>query len=194
LGVRTGTMLPSDRAWFRFVVRGVAATVPMGMRAMLKRVRIKGYKSLVDVQVELQPLSVLFGPNAAGKSNFLDALQLLSRMAVSRTLKEAFEPPYRGKPLDSFHFGSGGLDNLLQQESAVFSIEVDVELAPGVVASVDRQIREMRKGNPPETCESGELERSPHVLEESGDYDGADSPDGEPPQFPRGCRLSGRNS
>jgi AAA15 family ATPase/GTPase len=30
---------------------------------MLKRIRIKGYKSLVDVEVELQPLSVLFGPS-----------------------------------------------------------------------------------------------------------------------------------
>jgi len=38
---------------------------------MLKRIHIKGYKSLVDVEVKLPPLAVLFGPNAAGKSNFL---------------------------------------------------------------------------------------------------------------------------
>ena len=44
---------------------------------MLRRVHIKGYKSLADVEVRLEPLTVLFGPNAAGKSNFLDALQLL---------------------------------------------------------------------------------------------------------------------
>ena len=44
---------------------------------MLKRVKIQGYKSLEDVEVQLQPLSVFFGPNASGKSNFLDALQLL---------------------------------------------------------------------------------------------------------------------
>jgi AAA15 family ATPase/GTPase len=69
---------------------------------MLKRIEIKRYKSLVDVAVDLKPLVVLLGPNAAGKSNFLDALQLLSRMAVSPTLKAAFEPPYRGKPLESF--------------------------------------------------------------------------------------------
>jgi predicted ATPase len=94
----------------------------------------------------LQPLSVLFGPNAAGKSNFLDALQLLSRMVASRTLKEAFEPPYRGKPLESFTFGPSGLDFLLAKESASFSIEVDVELSPSVVATVNRQIGEMRKG------------------------------------------------
>lgn len=45
---------------------------------MLKRVKIQGYKSLVDVEVHLRPLSVLSGPNASGKSNFLDALQFLS--------------------------------------------------------------------------------------------------------------------
>ena len=58
---------------------------------MLSRIRIRNYKSLVDVEISLDSLVVLFGPNGAGKSNFLDALQLLSRLAVSRTLKDAFE-------------------------------------------------------------------------------------------------------
>lgn len=112
---------------------------------MLKRIRIQGYKSLHDVEVELQPLSVLFGANAAGKSNFLDALQLLSRIPSSRNLKEAFAPPYRGKPLESFTFGLEGLPSLLARESVSFSIEADVELSPSVVDAVNRQIREMRK-------------------------------------------------
>ena len=49
---------------------------------MLKRVHIKGYKSLQDVEIGLCPLVVLFGPNAAGKSNLLDALQLLSKLGT----------------------------------------------------------------------------------------------------------------
>ena len=61
---------------------------------MLKRVHVKGYKSLADVEVTLETLTVLFGPNAAGKSNFLDALQLLTRLGTSRTLKDAFDPSY----------------------------------------------------------------------------------------------------
>jgi len=114
---------------------------------MLKRIHIRGYKSLADVDVRLKPLSVLFGPNASGKSNFLDALQLLSRIATSMTLREAFEPPYRGKPLESFSLcGTNGLEDLLQKESAKFSIEADIELSEGVVQSVNRQILEMRKG------------------------------------------------
>ncbi len=112
---------------------------------MLKRIKIKGYKSLVDLEVSLCPLSVLFGPNAAGKSNFLDVLQLLSGIVTSRTLKEAFEPPYRGKPLESFSFGRDGIKGLLKKESASFSIEVDIELSENVVDTVNRQIREMKR-------------------------------------------------
>jgi len=128
---------------------------------MLRRVKIRGYKSLADVEVTLQPLSVLFGPNAAGKSNFLDALQLLSRMVSSRTLKDAFEPPYRGKPLESFTFGPGGLNSLLEKDKASFSIEVDVELSPAVIAVVERQIREMREGRLEASAADGTKSASP---------------------------------
>lgn len=121
---------------------------------MLKRVKIRGYKSLVDVEVHLQPLTVLFGPNASGKSNFLDALQLLSRIATSENLRFAFAPPYRGTPLESFTFGPDGIQGLLTQEKASFSIEVDVELPQAVIDSVNQQIREL-----------GDAEKSSFVRE-----------------------------
>lgn len=111
---------------------------------MLTRVHIKGYKSLQDVEVKLTPLALLFGPNATGKSNFLDALQLLSKMASSRTLNEAFDPPYRGKPLESFTLGDGGIRGLMERERLTFSIEADLRLSDAVVAAVNRQVREMR--------------------------------------------------
>lgn len=112
---------------------------------MLKRIHIRGYKSLEDIEVCLSQLVVLFGPNAAGKSNLLDALQLLSKLGTSRTLKEAFDPPYRGKPLESFTIGQKGIKGLLEQERLSFSIEVDLSLSDAVVESVNRQIREMRR-------------------------------------------------
>ncbi len=111
---------------------------------MLKRVKIQGYKSLVDVEVYLQPLTVLFGPNASGKSNFLDALQLLSSIATSRTLKDAFSPPYRGTPLESFTFGPLGIKDLLARERVSFSVEVDIELSQAIVDKVNQEIRAVR--------------------------------------------------
>ena len=112
---------------------------------MLKRIHIRGYKSLEDVEVSLSQLVVLFGPNAAGKSNLLDALQLLSKLGTSRTLKEAFDPPYRGKPLESFTIGQKGIKGLLEQERLSFSIEADLSLSNAVVEAVNRQILEMRR-------------------------------------------------
>ena len=112
---------------------------------MLKRVKIQGYKSLADVEVNLQPLSVLLGPNASGKSNFLDALQFLSRIATSDNINDAFKPPYRGKPLESFTFGPDGIQGLLVQERASFFIEIDVELSQNIVDTVNRKIRELEE-------------------------------------------------
>lgn len=48
--------------------------------AALDRVRIKGFTSIVDAEVELGPLNVLVGANGAGKSNFVKALELLGRI------------------------------------------------------------------------------------------------------------------
>ena len=110
---------------------------------MLKRIKIQGFKSLADVEVNLEFLSVLIGPNASGKSNFLDALHLLSRIATSRTLSEAFAPPYRGKPLETFTFGKGGVAQLLAQARVAFRMEVDVQLSPAIVEGVNQQIHDM---------------------------------------------------
>ena len=112
---------------------------------MLKRVHIRRYKSLADVEVALEPLTVLFGPNASGKSNFLDALQLLSKLGTSRTLKDAFDSPYRGKPLESFRIGTKGIKGLVEQERLSFSIEADLRLSDVVIDAVNRQIRDMRR-------------------------------------------------
>jgi AAA15 family ATPase/GTPase len=125
---------------------------------MIRRIHIRGYKSLRDVDITLRPLSVLFGPNAAGKSNFIDALQPLSRIAGSRSLKEAFDPPYRGKPMESFSFDDTGLEGLAKKESASFHIEVDIDLSPAIIEAVNREILETKRGQASEG-NGGELKR-----------------------------------
>jgi predicted ATPase len=171
---------------------------------MIKRIKIRNYKSLRAIDIKLKPLSVLFGPNAAGKSNFIDALQLLSRIAASRTLKEAFEPPYRGKPLESFSFDRTGLEGLLAKKSASFSIEVDVDLSPVVIAVVNKEILETKRGqaadaNGRDGKKEGsfihhgqlryriEIEISPRsgLLQVADEYVAALGPHGEPKSRPK---------
>jgi len=137
---------------------------------MLTRIHIRSYKSIKNLEIRLSNLSVLFGPNAAGKSNFLDCLQLLSKLATSRTIKEAFEPPYRGKPLESFTFGEQGMKGSLDQERLSFSIEVDVRLPDAVVEAVNRQIKEMRRSSSQEENSNEDAKTGAAVRERNLRY------------------------
>lgn len=49
---------------------------------MLEHIRLIDFKSFVDEQVALAPLTVLVGVNATGKSNLFDAVQLLSHLGT----------------------------------------------------------------------------------------------------------------
>ncbi|MGL4423569.1 MAG: AAA family ATPase, partial [Gemmataceae bacterium] len=58
---------------------------------LIRRVRIRGYKSIAFCDVPLDRFTILLGRNGAGKSNFLDALQFISdlmEMRVSEAVKK----------------------------------------------------------------------------------------------------------
>ena len=55
---------------------------------MLTRLKVSGFKNLVDVDVRFGPFTCVVGPNAVGKSNLFDAIRFLSVLA-SHTLMEA---------------------------------------------------------------------------------------------------------
>ena len=48
---------------------------------MLTRLKVKGFKNLVDVDVHFGPFGCIAGPNGAGKSNLFDAISFLSSLA-----------------------------------------------------------------------------------------------------------------
>jgi len=55
---------------------------------MLTRLRVSGFKNLVDVDISFGPFTCIAGANGAGKSNLLDAIVFLSSLA-DRPLLEA---------------------------------------------------------------------------------------------------------
>ena len=112
---------------------------------MIRRIAIRGYKSLQDVDLRLDPLTIVIGLNAAGKSNLLDAIGLLSR-TVAGDLQSAFTE-HRGEPLRSFTFDERGIEGLIGREEALFSIEVDIELSESTLDQVNRTITEAPRGS-----------------------------------------------
>ncbi len=117
---------------------------------MIRRVFIKGYKSLRDVDLKLNPLTVIVGANASGKSNLLDALGLLGKIVTSPTIAAAFDE-HRGTPLEAFFVPSGGVEKLLENETLRFSLGVEIELANHVVQRIETQMRDGYGSSAPES-------------------------------------------
>jgi predicted ATPase len=86
---------------------------------VITRLEIDGFKSLRDFSVDLDPLTVLIGPNSAGKSNVLDALALLSRLC-STPIEEAFKQG-RGRTLDQFTLRGGDAGSTIRFAAEVFA-------------------------------------------------------------------------
>ena len=83
-------------------------------------------------------MAVLFGPNSAGKSNLLDAIQALSRIGTERTLADALDSRMiRGYAFELF--AAGG--RFTEEEGAArseFAIEADLTAADGGNGREDR--------------------------------------------------------
>lgn len=92
----------------------------------LRRVRIRGYKSIAFCDVTLEPLTILVGRNASGKSNFLDALGFLRDM-VSFNLPEAVRR----------HGGTRSVGHKGPRNRGGVDFTIDAELPP------------LKKGRPP---------------------------------------------
>jgi predicted ATPase len=58
---------------------------------MITYIKIHGFKSFDNFEMEFTPFTVIAGVNASGKSNLFDALKLLGRLAESDNLKKAFK-------------------------------------------------------------------------------------------------------
>ena len=56
---------------------------------MLTRLRIEGFKNLVDVDVRFGPFTCIAGPNGGGKSNLFDAIHFLRELAQKPFLEAA---------------------------------------------------------------------------------------------------------
>lgn len=100
--------------------------------AVINSIEVKGFRSLADVKLGLGDLTVLIGPNNAGKTNALDLLKFLSEGA-------------EGKLGDAIN-ARGGMRSLLfsrPDASLTESISVDVEFAP-----FQEDLGPLKKGEP----------------------------------------------
>jgi predicted ATPase len=87
------------------------------MLGMLKRIKIEGFKSIKNLDLELRPLNILIGPNGAGKSNLIAFFRLMNNLVE--------------KNLQVFVRKQGGADKILHfGEKVTRRLVVDLDFPP----------------------------------------------------------------
>ncbi len=66
---------------------------------MINRIRINNFRSVREIELELGPLNIVFGPNGCGKSNIYKAIHLLTASANGQ--------------FSSYVSEEGGLENIM---------------------------------------------------------------------------------
>ncbi|MYZ37782.1 ATP-binding protein [Streptomyces sp. MnatMP-M17] len=107
----------------------------------LEEVRLTSFKSFTDQRLPLQALTLLIGRNGSGKSNALDALTVLSRLALGEPVRDALDGPRHGgeEPIRGGAEGCAplGRDTFaigcrVRVGEAVYDFDVEIEVRPAV--------------------------------------------------------------
>ena len=108
----------------------------------LKQIRVDGYKNLVNATLELGDFNVLVGPNNSGKSNLLEAIQMLGAICfgddkLRKAIFEGMTPPprdgssvchlekHKNKPMTI------GVAFEITMDSKVWSVDYEVKIQCG---------------------------------------------------------------
>lgn len=104
----------------------------------ITELRLTAFKSYSDVTLPIEPLTVLIGRNGSGKSNALDALEVLSRLARGDEIRDAMEGNRRdAEPI------RGGLDGCAPhgRDSFQIGVTLETEVSQKVTLDVTVQVR-----------------------------------------------------
>ncbi len=101
----------------------------------LSRVRVRNYRALADVDLEVGPINVLFGPNGAGKSTLLDTIYFFRDCAIRGVEIASSE---RDHGIGLLWDGAGDDASILVELSGCgVAYELSFSLAPGRITKRD---------------------------------------------------------
>ena len=98
---------------------------------MLTRLKVSGFKNLIDVDVRFGPFTCIAGPNGSGKSNLFDAIRFLSALADQTFMDAAMsvrdEKGHSGDIRSLFHQVGDQYDNTMHFEAEMIVPETGVD-------------------------------------------------------------------
>ena len=105
---------------------------------VITELRLTAFKSFRDAVLRFQPITILIGKNGAGKSNVLDGLEVLSRLALGETLPDALDSrrreggPIRGGSRGCAPHGSDyfALGCTVDFDGVLYLYDIEVQVTP----------------------------------------------------------------
>lgn len=98
----------------------------------ITELRLTEFKSFADVRIPIDPLTLLIGRNGSGKSNALDALEVISRLAKAEDVRDALE----GNRRDAASV-RGGVEGCAPHGKDNFEVGVSLVTETGQRVSLD---------------------------------------------------------
>ena len=88
---------------------------------MIKEIHVKDWKSFDEATFYIDPLTILIGANASGKSNLLDALLFFQRISSNIGISQAINGDLNLAPL------RGGFEWVCRKPTKEFTIQAIIE-------------------------------------------------------------------
>jgi predicted ATPase len=108
---------------------------------MITRIKINGFKSLLDTELYLGPFTCIAGANATGKSNFFDALNFLSKLSdntILQAIKSIRSENQKHSEIKDIFFKSGSLyfETMNFEIDMIVPKEAEDDLGQNATASI----------------------------------------------------------
>ena len=96
---------------------------------MLTRLKVSGFKNLVDVDVSFGPFTCVAGANASGKSNLFDAIRFLSALAEKPLMDAALSIREEGRDdIGKVIRRTGDIRNIFHCVGGQYATEINFEV------------------------------------------------------------------
>ncbi|MGL5202282.1 AAA family ATPase [Cetobacterium sp.] len=138
---------------------------------MIKEINLKNWKSFKELDFKFENINILIGGNASGKTNFLDALELLKLKAIDNNEDEINKIRGGRNFFRTFDSSFSSIEALITKEDIMYEFKLRINQENEIITKVRETLKDRLKGLPEFTDNSkGTLE----VLSKSYDQLGID--------------------
>lgn len=115
---------------------------------MIREINLENWKSFKKLDFKFENINILIGGNASGKTNFLDALELLKLKAIDNNEDEINKIRGGRKFFKTFESSFSSIEALLTKENIMYEFKVRINPEDEITTKVRETLLERLRGLP----------------------------------------------